>query len=292
MKKILLYLFGYTFFFLSLFFFLDTFFFHTSENTYIEENYIEKSKEVNSDFSHLSERDKIVYLQMLEKERNKPIFEEDSINRDIQKYVFLYKPEEYQLDAFNYQKIIQKFFTPDFILDKVTFLQVAFYKDRFDVRWKFEKNIIKLFSVVDLWYSEMLSVFVHEFWHYVDLYYLLKQVGGDDTSKYFYSVSWENPKILKEGMKKDDFVSGYAMTNQYEDFAESFTYYVFQNDEFKNKSLNSPILFNKYTFFSEYIFQNNEFKNTNFSLDRVRDYYWDVTKIHINLEKFLQYVEK
>jgi hypothetical protein len=39
------------------------------------------------------------------------------------------------------------------------------------------------------------------------------------------------------------------MTNKYEDFAESFTYYVLHNDDFKNKSTKSKILKKKYDYF-------------------------------------------
>ena len=37
-------------------------------------------------------------------------------------------------------------------------------------------------------------------------------------------------------MEVKDFVSWYAMTNKYEDFAESFTYYILHNKDFLNKT--------------------------------------------------------
>lgn len=295
MKKIILYFLVYTFFFLAVLFFLDTFFFQSSENTFIEENYIEKSKSAdNSDFSYLSERDRIVSNQLMEKEKEKiylqNTFEEKKA--EVEKIVFAYKPEEYQIEAFNYQKIIQKIITSSFIDTKVSFLHTYFYKEKLDIRWKFEKNIIKLFWVTHLWYGEASSVFIHEFGHYIDLYYLLKEFWVGDTSNNFYDISWEDVKVIKKWQWKNDFVSGYAMTNKYEDFAETFTYYVFHNAEFKRKTVKSEILESKYNFISSYVFEVGTFKNQDFSTGEEKEYYWDITKKEVKLENFLQYLEK
>jgi hypothetical protein len=46
------------------------------------------------------------------------------------------------------------------------------------------------------------------------------------------------------------------MTNKYEDFAESFTYYVLHNNDFYSKAKKSDILMNKYNFFKNNIFKN------------------------------------
>jgi hypothetical protein len=54
------------------------------------------------------------------------------------------------------------------------------------------------------------------------------------------------------------------MTNKYEDFAESFTYYILHNDDFLKKTKQSDILLKKYNFFDKNLFIYNEFKNTDF----------------------------
>jgi hypothetical protein len=82
------------------------------------------------------------------------------------------------------------------------------------------------------------------------------------------------------------------MTNKYEDFAESFTYYVLHNGDFLEKSNNSNLLKNKYDFFKKIVFRNNEFSGINFSNnEKIQKYYRDITKIDINLENFLQYLK-
>jgi len=94
-------------------------------------------------------------------------------------------------------------------------------------------------------------------------------------------------------MQQKDFVSGYSMTNKYEDFAESFTYYVLHNNDFYEKSLLSDILKKKYDFFSNYIFKNDEFKTVSYKVTPyIKDYYRDITKIEYSLQNFLQYLKK
>jgi hypothetical protein len=81
------------------------------------------------------------------------------------------------------------------------------------------------------------------------------------------------------------------MTNKYEDFAESFTYYILHNDDFLRKTLSSERLSAKYDFFDTVIFK-KKFHDTDFSVDNtVKDYYRDITKIDIDVEKLLQYLK-
>ena len=82
------------------------------------------------------------------------------------------------------------------------------------------------------------------------------------------------------------------MTNKYEDFAESYTYYVLHNFDFLKKAKKSSILMKKYDFFEKFIFRKSEFKETDFSLNNeVKGYYWDITKIDFSLENFLHYLK-
>jgi hypothetical protein len=46
------------------------------------------------------------------------------------------------------------------------------------------------------------------------------------------------------------------MTNKYEDFAESLTYYIVSNKDFLEKSEKSEILQEKYNFFANNLFSN------------------------------------
>ena len=98
---------------------------------------------------------------------------------------------------------------------------------------------------------------------------------------------------MKKQVTEKDFVSGYAMTNQYEDFAESYVYYILHNKDFYTRTQSSSLLRQKYEFFEKYVFSTKEFFKEDFSPDEeVKNYYWDITKIPIHVEKFLQYLQK
>jgi hypothetical protein len=82
------------------------------------------------------------------------------------------------------------------------------------------------------------------------------------------------------------------MTNQYEDFAESYVYYILHNEDFMYRSINNNVLAEKYRYIREYIFSKNQFLQEDFSDKRVEEYYWDVTKLDVDVKKFLQYLQE
>jgi hypothetical protein len=96
--------------------------------------------------------------------------------------------------------------------------------------------------------SEQLKVFVHELGHIVDIFYLKKGILAD-PSDIFYAISWESFNTKKAGQKITDFVSGYALSNKYEDFAETFAFYIFHNEDFRNRAKKDSFLQKKYDFF-------------------------------------------
>jgi len=82
------------------------------------------------------------------------------------------------------------------------------------------------------------------------------------------------------------------MTNKYEDFAESFTYFVLHNKDFIKKARKSDILKRKFLFFYRYLFKGKEFILTDFSeSNKVENYYRDITKIDFSLKNFLEFVK-
>jgi len=92
-------------------------------------------------------------------------------------------------------------------------------------------------------------------------------------------------------MKMVDFVSGYALSNKYEDFAESFSFYVFHNDIFAERATKNMSLQKKYTFFKTYVFDHEEFLGTSFGQEFLKTYNWDTTRIPIDMKKYLYYIK-
>lgn len=134
--------------------------------------------------------------------------------------------------------------------------------------------------------SEFLKLFVHELGHFVDIY-VYNSIGGKDLSNQFYNISWQSPTTKRAGQKGQNFISGYAATNQYEDFAESFVFYIFHNRVFEDKALKDETIRQKYLFFQTYIFPSGTFVDTDFSLGKIPSYTWDTTKLPISLQKYL-----
>ena len=178
------------------------------------------------------------------------------------------------------------------IISKIDNLKIEFHKEKNDVRGKMKNHGIKLYGIKNMKINECISVWIHEFWHYVDLYFLKKWLYTD-LSDYFYNISWDWTKILKAWQKQSDFVSGYAMANKYEDFAESFNYFILHNEDFLAKASKSKLLKRKYNYFIKYLFRDWEFVWTDFSIDNeILDYYRDTTKIDFSLENFLEFLKK
>lgn len=128
--------------------------------------------------------------------------------------------------------------------------------------------------------SEMAKVLVHELGHMVDIYLLHSTLTKADPSKTFYTISWTEPTVIRSGMTASSFVSGYAATNQYEDFAETFAMYVFHNTTLAERAQKSPALQQKYDFLRDSVF-GEYFIGTNYEQSPVPSSLWDVTKIVI-----------
>ncbi len=126
--------------------------------------------------------------------------------------------------------------------------------------------------------TEVGKVLVHELGHMVDIYFLTSSGLSPDPSKSFYTISWSEPSVIKANMSSTAFVSGYAATNQYEDFAESFAMYVFHNSAFKARASKQPYLQKKYDFLHEKVF-GEYFQNTAYEVSPVPAKIWDVTKV-------------
>lgn len=172
---------------------------------------------------------------------------------------------------------------------KITPLELTIDSTKLDPRWQVVWNKLILSGKIKN-LRESMKVFVHELGHIIDLHYL-SNLWDYDPSENFYNISWLSYQVKKKNAKIDDFISGYALTNKYEDFAESFCFYIFHNNEFKARTKWNINIARKYNFFQKYIFSNNEFQNTYFENTKILAYNWDITKIGVNLKKYLYYIK-
>jgi len=115
---------------------------------------------------------------------------------------------------------------------------------------------------------EFRTLFAHEFGHVLDLGCLQgTPVAGasefkdgndimwnDDPSLVFYRISWTAHNVQKEGMKPENFVTGYASWDVFEDITESLTYYIFQRDAFIARARTNHVIAMKLAWIETYVF--------------------------------------
>lgn len=152
-------------------------------------------------------------------------------------------------------------------------------------RWRIKGLHIDLSSHV-LRDGEFIKLFTHEFGHFVDLFYFVPDKLWD-ISDQFYTISWTSTSVKKSTEWLSSFVSWYAATNKYEDFAESFTFYIFHNTYFADRALKNESLRKKYLFFNTQVFPSGQFVGKEYATIRMPSYLWDTTKIPISLQKYL-----
>jgi hypothetical protein len=120
--------------------------------------------------------------------------------------------------------------------------------------------------------DELQGVFIHELGHIVDLGAIEGKNGSptkfwdgktpilsDDKSIKFYEISWISAKTRTSDSQRSDFVSGYAQTDCFEDFAESYLLYRLHGENFRALAQQSTLLQKKYDFMKTYVFENIEF---------------------------------
>ena len=64
----------------------------------------------------------------------------------------------------------------------------------------------------------------------------------DSSAAAFFSISWSSAKKASPRSQKQDFVSGYAQTDPFEDFAETFTMYILQRPALEAHALENPLI--------------------------------------------------
>ncbi|MDD5770065.1 MAG: putative zinc-binding metallopeptidase [Candidatus Gracilibacteria bacterium] len=265
------------------------------EKLYSSEEVIKINTGVLDNFEDLnvlnSQKEKydLIIKNLKQKIKQKQLEDE---NKTIINYVFTPEYiEKYLIKSDKYLNISNIIYSKIFKNKNIN-IKIILTNKKSNIRGTYKNGTIIIYDVVNLSMQEMLGVFIHELGHYFDIEYLKKQVFFDVSDKFYY-ISWNDLKTLKPGSEKDDFVSGYAMTNKYEDFAESFTYYILSNEDFRTKSENNNKIKEKYNFFSKYIFKNDDFLNTNFKEGKsLSDYSRDTTKINFGVKNFLDYFKK
>ena len=146
----------------------------------------------------------------------------------------------------------------------------------------------------------LVSVLVHEMGHIMDTGVMngtwhggrskfrdgSKPVYKNDISVDFYEISWVNESKMKSNSSKLDFVSGYAKSDPFEDFAESYTYYILHGNEFRSLAKHNERLRAKYDYLKTRIFDEIEYETgTERGLNILRRRF-DVTVLPYDIDQF------
>ena len=150
--------------------------------------------------------------------------------------------------------------------------------------------------------QELVSVLVHELGHIEDTGVLkgsffagnsefvdgAAPIFQNDVSLDFYRISFVNEEKLKKESSALDFVSGYAMSDPFEDFAETYNYYLLHGDHFRQIAEENLVLKKKYEFMKNQIFAGQEFDYQTDQSDIKKNYRnYDATLVGYNLNNFL-----
>lgn len=87
------------------------------------------------------------------------------------KIAFEYIPEVFAREVVNYTQNTQDFLLQPFVNQKIEFLNIELYQSIIDVRGRMKNGTIQMFGVKDISQEEFFSVLIHEFAHYLDIYY-------------------------------------------------------------------------------------------------------------------------
>jgi hypothetical protein len=161
-------------------------------------------------------------------------------------------------------------------------------------------NEMVVLRAVDISSQEMMSVLIHEMGHNVDYAFLKPEkrehrsefkdgkhpIYETDPSLNFFRISWQDENTLKKTAVNMDFVSGYAMTNPFEDFAETYIYYVLHNKDFKVMASSSDALYQKYIFMKYTVFDGVEF-DTGAGQVNTKNRPWDATLLTYDIAELI-----
>lgn len=101
----------------------------------------------------------------------------------------------------------------------------------------------------------------------------------NDPSVGFYEISWLTEKVQRAEAQATDFVTGYANWDAFEDFAETVTYYVLQEEAFRARAKTNAVLAKKLAWLETNLFPKKIRIAEGTSVWDGKTVPWDATKL-------------
>lgn len=109
----------------------------------------------------------------------------------------------------------------------------------------------------------------------------------DDPSIGFYTINWKNSNTTWKNGVVFDFVTEYASSDPFEDFAETYNFYLLHGSQFKYAAKFNQRLAQKYAYMRDRVFDGREYTNNDIKLD-VSQRAYDSTVLPFSLANFMK----
>lgn len=107
-------------------------------------------------------------------------------------------------------------------------------------------------------------------------------IYNDSPLTAFFAISWMTEGVLKAGAKKTDFASGYAQSDAFEDFAETYAFYVLHRPAMRERAKTSPAIAAKLAWMETHLPSDENAVGVS-SYTWNKQVPWDVTKLPYTL---------
>ncbi len=104
-----------------------------------------------------------------------------------------------------------------------------------------------------------------------------KDIFANDSAASFFAISWTTPQVAKVG-PKEDYVTGYAQSDCFEDFAETFTTYVLERPSLEARAKTNTVIAAKLAWMKQHLPLSDTLLGTpEYNWDKKVP--WDATKL-------------
>jgi hypothetical protein len=105
---------------------------------------------------------------------------------------------------------------------------------------------------------------------------------NDSPAAQFFAISWTTEMVMKSNVAEADFVSGYAKSDAFEDFAETFAMYILHRPALKERAKTNTVIAAKLAWMEMYLPVSETAVSTS-SYSWNKEVPWDVTKLAMTL---------